>query len=65
MNATDTVQAASWLEIVRQRADTMRFGHIDITIHEGRVTQVEATERTRLPLTPATSSEGQPSKARA
>ena len=27
----------------------MRFGAVNITIHEGRVTQIEATEKTRLP----------------
>ena len=27
----------------------MRFGSVQLTIHDGRVTQVEATEKTRLP----------------
>ena len=39
----------SWLEIVRQRVETMRFGSVQIVVHEGRVTQVESTEKTRLP----------------
>ena len=38
-----------WLEIVRRKVAGMRFGSIQLTIHEGRVTQVEATEKTRLP----------------
>jgi hypothetical protein len=27
----------------------MRYGSVQLTIHDGRVTQVEATEKTRLP----------------
>ena len=37
-----------WLEVVRERADGLRFGTIQIVIHEGRVTQVESTERVRF-----------------
>jgi hypothetical protein len=39
----------TWLEIVRQRVEAMRFGSVQIVVHEGRVTQVESTEKTRLP----------------
>ena len=39
----------SWLDIVRQKVETMRFGSVQIVVHEGRVTQVESTEKTRLP----------------
>lgn len=38
----------SWLEIVRQKVAAMRFGSVQIIVHEGRVTQVESTEKTRL-----------------
>lgn len=38
-----------WIEIVRQRVQNMRFGTVQIVVHEGRVTQVESTEKTRLP----------------
>lgn len=38
-----------WIEIVRQKVGTMRFGSVQIIVHEGRVTQVESTEKTRLP----------------
>ena len=37
-----------WLRIVRERVGGLRFGTVQIVIHEGRVTQVESTERTRL-----------------
>ena len=44
----------SWLDIVRQRVEAMRFGSVQIIVHEGRVTQVESTEKTRLPSDLAT-----------
>ena len=37
-----------WLAAVRSRVAGMRFGSIQITVHDGRVTQVEATEKTRF-----------------
>ena len=49
MNATAT--AEPWIEIVRRKVSAMRFGSVLVTVHEGRVTQVEATEKTRLPAT--------------
>lgn len=41
-------EVESWIGIVRQRAGAMRFGSVHIIVHEGRVTQVESTEKTRL-----------------
>lgn len=41
--------AETWLDIVRQKVEAMRFGSVQIVVHEGRVTQVESTEKTRLP----------------
>ena len=46
-----------WIEIVRRKVAAMRFGSVQITIHEGRVTQVEATEKTRIPNSPDTLSD--------
>jgi hypothetical protein len=37
-----------WLDVVRRKVSAMRFGSVQIVIHEGRVTQVESTEKTRL-----------------
>jgi hypothetical protein len=37
-----------WLEIVRQKVAAMRFGSVQIVVHDGRVTQVESTEKTRF-----------------
>jgi hypothetical protein len=38
----------TWAQIVNQKLDQLRFGTIQLTIHEGRVVQIESTERTRL-----------------
>ena len=45
---TEDITAESWLEVVRRKVAAIRFGSVQITVHEGRVTQVEAVEKTRL-----------------
>ena len=40
--------STDWLEVVRQNVANLRFGSIQITVHEGRVTQVESIEKTRF-----------------
>ena len=54
-NENDTTPL-TWLDIVRQKVGSMRFGSVQIVVHEGRVTQVESTEKTRLtePVSAAT-----------
>ena len=42
---------AEWLEIVRKNVAGLRFGSVQITVHEGRVTQVESIEKTRFVAT--------------
>ncbi len=39
---------AAWLEVVRQNVANLRFGSVQITVHDGRVTQVESVEKTRF-----------------
>ena len=45
----DETEPESWLDIVKRKVEAMRFGSVQIVVHEGRVTQVESTEKTRLP----------------
>lgn len=55
MNApagTETSNEA-WLDIVRRKVGAMCFGTVQIVVHEGQVTQVESTEKTRLATGPA------------
>lgn len=37
-----------WIDVVRRKVGAMRFGSVQIVVHEGRVTQVESTEKTRI-----------------
>ena len=41
-----------WLEIVRGYVTSLRFGSVQITVHEGRVTQIESIEKTRFVAAP-------------
>ena len=44
----DQPQASDWMELVREKVRTLRFGVVQIVVHDSRVTQIERTERTRL-----------------
>ena len=46
----------SWLDLVRHQVGSLRFGTVLITVHDGRVVQVEKNEKLRLDQTPAASS---------
>jgi len=50
---SETPSHPLWLHIVRDRVDSVRFGAVQIVIHEGRVTQADSTELTRIPPTNA------------
>lgn len=39
-----------WIELVRQKVESLEFGVVQLIVHDGRVTQIERTEKTRLPL---------------
>lgn len=38
----------AWLDVVVEAVQSIRFGVVEIIVHEGRVTQVEKTERVRF-----------------
>lgn len=40
--------AADWLAIVREKVEGLRYGVVQLVVHDGRVTQIERTEKTRL-----------------
>jgi hypothetical protein len=46
--ASKDLADANWLEIVRQQVASLRFGVVEIIVHDSRVTQIEKTERLRL-----------------
>lgn len=55
MSTTATTSSAAspklpdWLDIVRAKVEGLRFGVVQIVVHDGKVTQIERTEKTRLP----------------
>ena len=40
-----------WLELVRRQVSSLRFGVVQIVVHDSQVTQIEKTERVRLDKT--------------
>lgn len=37
-----------WIAIVREKVEGLRYGVVQLVVHDGRVTQIERTEKTRL-----------------
>ena len=61
MSQNIDIPSEPWIEVVRQKVAAIRFGSVQITVHEGRVTQVESLEKTRFS---ATDDAGDPAAAR-
>jgi hypothetical protein len=47
----DREKLPPWLEIVQRQVASLRFGVVQIVIHESEVTQIDKTERVRLQKT--------------
>jgi hypothetical protein len=50
-----------WLELVIQQVGSLRYGVVEIVVHDGHVIQIEKTERLRLDKT---SGENRPERTR-
>jgi hypothetical protein len=37
-----------WLRVVQEKVESLRFGVVQLVVHDGRVTQIERTEKPRL-----------------
>jgi hypothetical protein len=50
LNGAPTIPAQSeeWLEVVKRQVSALRFGSVEITVHEGRVVQVETSTKVRF-----------------
>ncbi len=44
----DSAGKQDWLKIVRQQVGSLRYGVVEIVVHDSQVTQIEKTERVRL-----------------
>jgi len=47
-SVANDIEDSNWLEIVRQQVGSLRYGVVEIVVHDSRVTQIEKTERVRL-----------------
>ncbi len=41
-------QLPDWVSLVREKVEGLRYGVVQLVVHDGRVTQIERTEKTRL-----------------
>jgi len=54
MNLTEVKQSehadekSAWLEIVRRQVASLRYGVVQVIVHDSQVTQIDKTERVRL-----------------
>lgn len=37
-----------WVTLVREKVEGLRYGVVQLVVHDGRVTQIERTEKTRI-----------------
>ena len=44
----NTHSSADWLELVRQKVESLRFGAVHIKVYKSKVIEIERTEKTRL-----------------
>jgi hypothetical protein len=44
----DDPSAPEWMEVVIGKIRNLRYGSVQITVHDGRVTLVESIEKTRF-----------------
>lgn len=43
-----SIRDRSWVSVVEARLKTLRYGVLQIIVHDGRVVQIDTTERTRI-----------------
>lgn len=48
-----TTGSEEWLEQIRRKAGAIKYGQLTLTIHDGRVVQLEVSEKTRFSSTTA------------
>jgi hypothetical protein len=52
MSKTITTASPDWLALVREKVEGLRYGVVQIVVHDHKVTQIERTEKTRLDAPP-------------
>jgi hypothetical protein len=51
-DAVPEQQLAPWLDVVEKQVQQLRFGVVQIVVHDSRVVQIERTEKVRLEPSP-------------
>lgn len=46
--APDNPAQQNWVETVREQVNSLRFGQVQIVVHNGQVVQIEKTEKIRF-----------------
>jgi hypothetical protein len=52
-SSSDSAKPPVWLKVVQEKVERLRYGTVQITIHDGRVTQVETSEKVRFDPPPS------------
>jgi hypothetical protein len=47
-SAANAGERPDWLEIVRRQVGSLRYGVVQVVVHDSHVTQIDKTERVRL-----------------
>lgn len=57
---TTPVTLSPWLGLVQKNVESLRFGIVQLVVHDGRVVQIDRTEKIRIeplePMRPVSSS---------
>jgi hypothetical protein len=53
-SSDETAAPSPWLTMVGEKVRSIRYGVVQITVHDYKVVQIECAERTRFEVPPAT-----------
>ena len=45
---TEVMKSENWIEVVAKQVGNLRFGVVQIVVHDSRVVQIERTEKVRM-----------------
>jgi hypothetical protein len=49
MSSSTAPSQPDWVPLVRAQIEGLRYGVVQLLVHDGRITQIERTEKVRLP----------------
>jgi hypothetical protein len=48
MNPDKIIDLNEWLQVIRQRVESLNYGSVEITIHDSKIVELDTTRRFRL-----------------